>query len=296
MWELVQQLLGWGARRDHASTSKAPSSPLAGKVVDENGEPLYAQGAANGERRYRYFVSRSLVRGEPTAHGGKRGWRVPVPNLERAVLVAARSILADQAALVLGIQDSSEDVENVEQILGVASNWRERLGDEGEAPAALAELIKEVQLTESGLRITVSITVGSIGAGQSDGISLSHFVPMTIRRRGVELRLILDGKTDEARVDPALVKALARARAWFDEVASGRVGSLAEIARRDGLRKRYVARLTKLAFIAPSIAEAIADGRTPIGVNLQMLMDKRLQIDPCWTEQQRMLGGVNSRH
>jgi ParB-like chromosome segregation protein Spo0J len=117
-----------------------------------------------------------------------------------------------------------------------------------------------------------------------------------MRRRGVELRLILNGRTDEQRqVDPALLKALVRARSWFEQVASGRVGSLAEIARREGLRKRYVARLTKLAFIAPSIAEAIAEGRAPIGVNLQMLMDGRVKLAPCWSEQQRMFSGANSR-
>ena len=287
----------WAAGRagDHATTSKAPSSPLAGKVVDEAGEPLYAQGAAKSGRRYRYFVSRSLVRGAPTAHG-KRGWRVPAPELERVVVTAARSILADQAALVLGIQDCSEDAQNLEQILGVASNWRERLGDEGEASAALTELIKQVQLTESGLRITVNIPVVSVGSGPSEGISLSHFVPMTIRRRGVELRLILNGQSDGLRrVDPALLKALARGRAWFEELASGRVGSLAEIARREGLRKRYVTRLARLAFVAPSIAEAIAEGRAPIGVNLQMLMDGRAQLAPCWSAQQRLFSQVNSR-
>jgi hypothetical protein len=84
---------------------------------------------------------------------------------------------------------------------------------------------------------------------------------------------------------------LARARAWFEEVASGRAASLAAIARREGLRKRYVARLTKLAFVAPPIVEAIAAGRTPIGLNLQMLMDGRVELAPCWFEQQRMLSG-----
>ena len=164
-----------------------------------------------------------------------------------------------------------------------------------EARAALAELIKHVQLTQTGLRVTVKLPVVSGGAGPRDGISLSHFVPMTMRRRGVELRLILDGRGDEQRqVDPALLKGLARARSWFEDVAFGRARSLAEIARREGLRKRYVARLTKLAFLAPAIAEAIAEGRTPIGVNLQMLMDGRLELASCWSEQQRMFRDVHS--
>ena len=175
-------------------------------------------------------------------------------------------------------------------------NWSERLRHESEARAALGELIKQVQLTQTGLRVTINLPVLSVGARPSDDISLSHFVPMTMRYRGVELRLILDGRADEQRqVDLALLKALARARAWFEDVASGRASSLAEISRREGLRKRYVARLTKLAFIAPSIAEAVVEGRAPIGVNQQMLIDGRLELAPCWTEQQRMFSGANSR-
>jgi hypothetical protein len=159
----------------------------------------------------------------------------------------------------------------------------------------LAELIKQVQLTGSGLRITLTIPVGSIGAGPNECISLSHFVPMSMARRGVELRLILNGQSDGQRqVDRALLKALARGRAWFEEVASGRVGSLAEIARREGLPKRYVTRLTRLAFVAPSIADAIAEGRTPIGVNLQMLMNGRPELAPCWSVQEQLFRDVNS--
>jgi len=218
----------------------------------------------------------------------KRGWRVPAPELERVVLGAARSILTDQATLILSVQDSSEDAENLDQILGLASEWRKRLSSEDEAPGILGELIKWVQLTESGLRVTINLPV--VSAAESGSIvALSHFVPTRIKRRGVELRLILDGHAERPpQVDSALLKALARARVWFDEVASGRVASFAEIARREGLRKRYVTRLTKLAFVAPKIAEAVAGGHNPVGVKLQMLMDGRLELAPCWREQQRM--------
>jgi site-specific DNA recombinase len=75
IWQQVQQCLSNAARRGSAPISKAPSSPLAGKVFDEAGEPLYAQGAAKGGRRYCYFVSRGLVRGGSLK--SKSGWRVP---------------------------------------------------------------------------------------------------------------------------------------------------------------------------------------------------------------------------
>jgi hypothetical protein len=56
---------------------------------------------------------------------------------------------------------------------------------------------------------------------------------------------------------------------WFEEVASGRVQALVEIARREGLPKRYVTRLAKLAFVSPVVVEAIAAGRALAGINLQ---------------------------
>ena len=85
LWEKVQQRLLDRAARTPEPQTKAPPSPLAGKVFDETGEPLYAQGAVRRGRRYRYYVSRALVRGS-TAEG-QRGWRVPGPELERAVAI-----------------------------------------------------------------------------------------------------------------------------------------------------------------------------------------------------------------
>jgi hypothetical protein len=61
---------------------------------------------------------------------------------------------------------------------------------------------------------------------------------------------------------------------------------LVDIARREGLPKRYVTRLAKLAFVSPMVAEAVAAGRAPTGVKLQMLMDGRLALPPDWKDQQ----------
>ena len=63
LWERVQERLRDRAvRRGEGCKTEAPRSPLAGKLFDEKGEPLYVQGAAKGHRRYRYYVSRKLVR------------------------------------------------------------------------------------------------------------------------------------------------------------------------------------------------------------------------------------------
>jgi hypothetical protein len=119
---------------------------------------------------------------------------------------------------------------------------------------------------------------------------VTRLLPMRMKRRGVELRIIIDGHEDMPRkADPALLKAVARARRWFEEIASGRVRSSAEIARREALQKGYVARLTRLAFLSPSVVETVVEGRTPVELNLQMLMTTRVALPLAWREQEKPL-------
>ena len=111
-------------------------------------------------------------------------------------------------------------------------------------------------------------------------------------QRGWRLRCgsFLDGKDDLPRnVDPALLKAMARTSRWFEKLARGHVRSLAEIARREKLQKGYVNRLTRLAFVAPRIVDAVARGRAPAGPSLQMLMTSRVALPLEWKERARLL-------
>jgi hypothetical protein len=72
-------------------------------------------------------------------------------------------------------------------------------------------------------------------------------------------------------------------------VPDDRVPWLVEIARREGLPKRYVTRLARLAFVSPMVAEAVAPGRAPDGINVQTLIDGPLALPADWMDQQRML-------
>jgi len=288
-WEKVQERLRDRSRRDGESMTKAPASLLAGKLSDENGQPLYAQGAAKGDRRYRYYVSRDLVRG--TANG-QRGWRVPARELERVVTGAVRIMFDNPTTMIAALQESGTEISDVTQILALASNWRRRLLSETEAPAAIGELVASVQLTDKGIRIALKVPIPSSGQEQASTpmLRLSHFVPMKVKRRGVEMRIIVDGQLQAPQpVDPALLKGIARARCWFEEIAFGRVQSLVEIARREGLPKRYVTRLARLAFVSPVVAEAVAAGRASAVINLQMLMDGRQPLPLDWKDQQLTL-------
>src|SRR6266853_1709228 len=125
LWEKVQKRLRDRNVRPIEPRTKVSPSPLAGKVFDETGEPLYVQAAVKDRRRYRYYVSKALVRSSKVE--GQRGWRVPGPELERAVAIAARSILDDKAAVLEALQVAGVGDANINPVFTLVAEWKERL-------------------------------------------------------------------------------------------------------------------------------------------------------------------------
>jgi len=112
---------------------------------------------------------------------------------------------------------------------------------------------------------------------------------MQIKRRGVELRLAIEGERSQApKIDLVLLKALARARRWFEALVSGPAASIAALAAQHGKSARYVGRLIQLAFLAPSIVEAIVAGRQPAELSAEALT-RRTRLPYAWHEQQRAI-------
>ncbi len=125
-----------------------------------------------------------------------------------------------------------------------------------------------------------------------EGAVVRTAIPTRIRRRGVEMRLVLHGGekgSSDARIDPALVKAIVRGRQWFEELASGRVQSIAEIAKAEGVTDRYVAHLIPLAFLAPDIVARVLCGTQPVDLTTEELT-KRIDLPLAWTEQRALMG------
>ncbi|MFN3891264.1 MAG: hypothetical protein ACK4MV_12765 [Beijerinckiaceae bacterium] len=69
----------------------------------------------------------------------------------------------------------------------------------------------------------------------------------------------------------ALLRAITRARNWLDEILSGEAPSFVAIAAREGLVERQVRFLMPLAFVAPQVIEAIADGAAPADLTVSRL-------------------------
>jgi hypothetical protein len=178
-------------------------------------------------------------------------------------------------------------------IFSAAEGWSERLQSDVEAGPALSALVDRVDLTETGIRVSLKLpmpeTTSRLAANANELI-IGRFFPMTVRRRGVEMRLVIEGnRAPAARIDSALLKAVARARQWSEDSLAGQAQSVAEIAERGRVGSRYVRRLMRLAFLARKFVEAIAAGDQPPELTAEALAE-RIDLPLLWTAQAKAVG------
>jgi site-specific DNA recombinase len=290
LWERVQaKLCGHAVRDGEGRKTAAMRSPLAGKLFDANGEPLYVQGAVKGQRRYRYYVSKRLVRGESPEP--EQRWRLSAAEIERAVSAGARTMLGDRAAIALVLEESGIDSSHLVPVLKSTQTLIERFQADGEtASSTLGEIIERVDLMREGIRILLKLPIAAEDrSGTTRHIALARLITLQLKRRGVETRMVLTGEATPSRVELPLLKAVARARRWALELISGQVNSVDEIARREQMDKRSVRRLLRLGFLSPRIIEAIAEGHQPPDLTVFSLM-RRVDLPLLWNAQEQALG------
>ena len=289
MWQRVQEMLKERAARQRGGATRRTTGLLTGKLFDENGEPLYACWAKKGYRRYRYFVSRKLIRGPDKT--GERGWRVSAEEIEHAVMAAARQMLPDRGALASTLKACGLAAAELKQALEVI-DCKIKSVDEIGSMDAVGSIIDRVELKRGGMQITLDLRALLPTDPISDGgasLRMTRVVHMQMKQRGVETRLVIPGEAVAvSRSDPALLRALSRGYQWFGELASGRVASTKQIATREGLSHSYVRHVVPLGLLAPKVMEAICAGQQSVTISAERLKDhSRLPIE--WDAQQRLL-------
>jgi hypothetical protein len=117
-------------------------------------------------------------------------------------------------------------------------------------------------------------------------------VPIAFKRIGGR-KLILAPNGEEiappsrVTIDNAMVKALARARAWQRMLDEGRYATIGELAKGEKIAIAYLSRVLRLNLLAPDIVQAILDGKQPRTLQLEQLL-KAWPLE--WQEQRKALG------
>ncbi len=88
----------------------------------------------------------------------------------------------------------------------------------------------------------------------------------------------------------AIAVAVARGHLWCEMLESGRFSSLREMAAKFGIGEAYMARLVRMASLAPEIVRAILDGNEPAGFSLNALIPA---VSEMWHDQRSKYGFGN---
>ncbi len=285
LWEQVQRHMASNAVEHKARSSNNGTCPLSNKLFDASGERLVSAHANKKGRRYRYYISESLRSGPKAS--SPTSWRLPAREIEQAVANATLEILRDELAVTTALQESGTQIQHISSALHTAKELQSDPTD------LIGRFVQRVELRQDGILLTLSLASlvlpePEVKMSQNkNAASITRNIPMQMRRRGMEMRLVIGG-SDEVRVDQTLLKTIIRAHRWFNDLVSGKVKNMTEIALREGVDRSYVSRVVNLAFLAPDITERIMEGRQPADLNIEKLT-KRINLPLSWVQQRQVL-------
>jgi hypothetical protein len=111
-----------------------------------------------------------------------------------------------------------------------------------------------------------------------------------LKRSGGEVHLVIPPNSSEVsshQLNPSLMKAVARARGWYERVLEGKSSDQRSLTLHAGMTERYIGKVFGCAFLAPDIVEAILEGRQPRDLTFKNLCSN---IPLSWIEQRKQFG------
>jgi DNA invertase Pin-like site-specific DNA recombinase len=266
LFEAVQAKLT--AQRSHQVTRRDKSTALLRNLLfDEAGHRMIPTHSTKHGVRYRYYVSQPFLRGlaKPLAEAIVR---VPAIEIESIVTKAVAKHLQGQTRSRISQEVSDQqavlmNVSRVEVRKNQLAIWLRAGGaqpdvaepfNEKKAPSLVVPWCKPPSKMPREILLPPSV-------------ARSQIRPIKIERRA------------------ALLRSIARGRAWLEAVVAGGT-TIEDIAARHKCSRRHVNMTISMAFIAPSLVKAAVEGRLPRGIGIANLRDAPAE----WSRQYERLG------
>jgi site-specific DNA recombinase len=236
-------------------------------LFDDAGHCMVPTHATKAGIRYRYYVSRPHLYGESkTATVGSVS-RIPATDIENIVVKSLNEhLIAQKEKPTSGITRVGNRNMVLEQVASIEVR-----------KDVLVIRLKSADAQETSDPVdgqTLLVPWQQPPSRKSRQILVPHGVPKNeVRPTRIERR---------AR----LVSAIARGRRWLDEIVSGSVTDVQQIATRQKCSPRQVNLTLSLAFLAPNLVKAAVEGRLPRGIGVERLRDAPAE----WSRQFEALG------
>lgn len=301
LWDEVHVALAENRVERTTRSKTVDPSLLAGLVYDDSGERMSPTHANKKGKRYRYYVSLSLIkRGRPNA--SKSACRVPAAELETLVEERLCALLRDDSAMleVAGSKTVAMRKSLIENAASLAQRWPDLPVSEKRAilHGLIARIDVRAEMVDVAIRlaalpevVTSDLDVRRFLAVR-DEAALVLSVSARLRRTGMETKLLIQGALGTKpprRSDRSLLRLIAQARHLSDLVMNSNGRPIQDLAVEAGVSPSYFTRVFRLSFLAPEITKAIVQGRQPPEFSAIKLMSAGRLAD-VWSEQCRQLG------
>jgi site-specific DNA recombinase len=233
---------------------------LTGLLFDDAGHRMVPTHATKFGVRYRYYVSLPHLHGESKTVSVGSVSRIPATDIEDVIVKSLHEHLIAQK------EKSSSGSTHVGD-RKMLQDSIVRIDVHGDHLAIRLKAADEEEASDSTDAHLLSIPWQKPPSRKARQILLPHGVPRNeVRPIRIERR---------AR----LVRAIARGRRWLDEVLSGSVTDVQQIAARQKCSVRQVNMTISLAFLAPDLVRAAVEGRLPRGIGVERLRDAPTEWD-----------------
>ena len=288
-WDQAAELLASNRVKRRTSHNVASGRILLGLLFDERENRFTPTHASKKGRRYAYYTL--------NAEDGKATTRLPALEFEQLVVGRIRDLLSKPLELAAQFPDLT--VKDTRLIVAAGQHRAEQLADLGAKVSVrlIRNILNCVVVCETEIKIEInhlelrSELLGADNGATSDSSTIKLSAPLLIRRRGSEVRLVLEnGEPSEAKPIPSLTKAVAWSRHWADQIVSGKLVTMDDLAKSAGVSKIHARRMLRCSALSPALTAQILDGRQPV----DLTFDKLTRSIPLSWEEQHLYSSGNT--
>lgn len=274
LWDEVQARLNTASKRPRTGYV----SPLAGRIFDAGGQRLFSTHGKKHGKRYSYYVS--------STRENDKDWRLPAGDIDAMVQQSLSGFLTDPVSISselgsMGLTDVAiSQAAHLVPSSGNMTSLHQTL-DLLDAKISIDTLALKIELSRSHLASAIRMD----GPADPHPDPIVLVTPVSLKRRGIELRLVYAAPDSRpANRDPHLVDLIRRSWAAWKKLNT-------ESRSTNPVERSHLVRLARLRFLAPDITIAIVEGRQPIELTARTLLRcSELPVD--WNDQRRMFGFI----
>jgi site-specific DNA recombinase len=293
LWEQVAARLADNNQAHRTGKPERASSMLTGLLRDLDGIRFTPTHSVKKGKRYRYYTSQTVIQGR----GDERQvTRYPARELDALVTSQIHAMLKMSHKYHHETETSPDAELAIQHAKDLANQWPKLgISKQQEFTRAVVKSVilghKDLWIEVDRLKLLATLLGHSPDKSVTPDNSKTGVIKLTANfhpiRRGVELQICApNNQSKQEKPIASLVKEIARARMWYEQIVSGEASSVEELAQRAGFKCRYVRKILQCAVLSPDISEAILSGRHARHLTVKNLQSG-LPLD--WQQQARNL-------